>query len=447
VSQKVKNRRIGWRWLAGMTLSIAIPLLVLRSLGLLQGLELNLFDQFVRWRPLEPSDRRIVIVAIDEQDITQIGYPIPDKALAQTIQTIQAQEPRVIGLDIYRDLPVEPGHTDLVQVFQSTPNLFGIEKVLGNRVAPPPILQQKQQVGFADQVEDADGKVRRALLSVRTENTSQYALTVELALNYLATEGLTLKPLDADGRRFELGEAIFERFEPYDGGYIKAPAGQSYQILLNFRGTEASFLTVPLRQVLNRQTSADLFRDRIVLIGYTAESINDRFRTPYSGSWFNSMQPINGVTLQANITSQLISAALEGRPLFRVWAEPLEWLWVLLWSGVGAMVSWSLRSPLKLATGILLTSGGLVSGSYFAFLAGWWIPVVPTLIGLWGGAIAIVIITDRQRDRLRFQHTLTLLLEAQKDYPTAGRIAIEYLKQSETKENQAAIDQQLKNVN
>ncbi|NJN89739.1 MAG: CHASE2 domain-containing protein [Leptolyngbyaceae cyanobacterium SL_5_14] len=442
-SQEVQNRRIDWRWLPCMTLSIAVPLLLLRGLGLLQGLELNLFDQFVRWRPLEPSDRRIVIVAIDEQDITQIGYPMSDKVLTQAIQVIQTQEPRVIGLDIYRDLPVEPGHADLMQVFQSTPNLFGIEKVLGNRVAPPPVLQQKQQVGFADQVEDADGKVRRALLSVRTENTSQYGLTVKLALDYLAIEGLTLKPLDADGRRFELGEAIFERFEPYDGGYVNAPAGQSYQILLNFRGTEANFLTLPLRQVLNGQIPADLFRDRIVLVGYTAESINDRFRTPYSGSWFNPMQPINGVTLQANIVSQLVSAALDGRPLFRVWAEPLEWFWVLLWSGVGAMVSWSSRSPLKLAIGILLTTGGLISGSYFAFLSGWWIPVAPTLIGLWGTAIAILIITDRQRDRLQFQRTLTLLLEAQKDYPTAGRIAIEYLKQSEAKENQVEIERQL----
>ncbi|MBD2066101.1 AAA-like domain-containing protein, partial [Leptolyngbya sp. FACHB-671] len=210
-SQEVHKRRIGWQWIPGLTLSIAVPLLLLRGVGLLQGLELNLFDQFVRWRPLEPSDRRIVIVAIDEQDITQIGYPVTDRVLAQAIQTIQAQEPRVIGLDIYRDLPVEPGHADLVQVFQSTPNLFGIEKVVGSRVAPPPILHQKQQVGFADQVEDADGKVRRALLSFETESASPYSLTVRLALNYLAAEGLTLKPLDAEGRRFELGQAMFER--------------------------------------------------------------------------------------------------------------------------------------------------------------------------------------------------------------------------------------------
>lgn len=443
-SRDVQKRRIRWHWVPGMMLSVTVPLLLLRTLGLLQGLELDLFDQFVRWRPLEPMDRRIVMVEIDEQDITQVGYPMPDRVLAQAIQTIQTQKPRVIGLDIYRDLPVEPGHSDLVQVFQSTPNLFGIEKVVGNRVAPPPILNQKQQVGFTDQVEDADGKVRRALLSVGTENTAQYSLAVKLALPYLAAEGIDLKQLDAAGRRFELGKAIFEKFEPQDGGYVNAQAGQSYQILLNVRGTEANFLTVSLRQVLNRQIPPELFRDRIVLIGYTAESVNDRFRTPYNGGWFNAVQSISGVTLHANIVSQIISAALNGRPLVRVWSDPVELLWILMGSGVGGVMGWWLRSPLKLAISTLFTSGGLIGGSYLAFLAGWWIPVVPTLLGLWGTPIAIIIVTDKQRDRLQFQRTLALLLDARRAYPTAGRIAIEYLKQSETKEHQAAIDRQLR---
>ncbi|MBL1179212.1 CHASE2 domain-containing protein [Pantanalinema sp. GBBB05] len=443
-SQDVKKRRISWRWLPGMTLSIAVPLFLLRGLGLLQGLELNLFDQFVCWRSLEATDQRIVIVTIDEQDITQVGHPMPDRVLAQVIKTIQAQKPRVIGLDIYRDLPVQPGYIDLAKVFEVTPNLFGIEKVVGSRVAPPPILHQKQQVGFADQIEDADGKVRRALLSVGNEATSNYSLAVKLALPYLEAEGFSLKQLDPEGRRFELGKAIFERFESQDGGYINAQVGQSYQILLNFRGTEANFLSVSLQQVLNRQIPAELFRDRIVLIGYTAESIDDRFWTPYNGDWFNSGQLINGVTLHANIVSQIISAALDGRSLIRVWSNPMEWLWVMLWSGIGAIIGWALRSPFQLSIGILFISAGLIGSSYWLFLAGWWIPVVPTLLGLWFTTISIIIVTDKQRDRLRFQRTLVLLLDAQRDYPTTGRIAIEYLKQSETKEHQIEIDRQLR---
>lgn len=442
-SRDMRKRRIGRYWIPAITLAGVVPILLLRLTGILQVLEWELFDRFICWRPLESVDQRIAIVTIDEQDITQVGYPVPDRVLAQTITTIQAQKPRAIGLDIYRDLPVEPGHAELVRVFQSTPNLFGIEKVVGARVAPPPVLNQKNQVGFADQVEDADGKVRRGLLSLQLEQTPHYSLAVQLALHYLAAQGITEKPLDESDQRFRLGAATFEPFQSNDGGYIRANSN-GYQLLLNFRGTESNFLTIPLRQVLSRHIPPEQLRNRIVLIGNTAESINDRFRTPYNSGWFNSAPRMNGVTLHANTVSQIISAALDGRSLIRVWSDPIEWLWIAVWAGVGAIVSWWVRSLLKLGISMLLLSGGLVAGSYLAFLSGWWIPVVPALLGLWSTALAILIATNRQRDRLQFHRTLVLLLEAQQTYPTAGRIAIEYLKQSETRENQVEIDRQLR---
>jgi CHASE2 domain-containing sensor protein len=418
--------------------------LLLRFSGLLQGLEWNLLDQFFCWRSLEPPDARIAIVTIDESDLTKVGqWPISDRILAQTIAKIKAQNPRAIGLDLYRNLPVEPGHTDLVKLFQSTPNLFGIEKVIEPRIVPPPTLNQRHQVGFTDQVVDADSKVRRALLSVSLSDSDvRYSLAVKLALHYLKAEGVNLE--DLGGEQVRLGKAIFNRFEGNDGGYVRANSG-GYQILLNFRGSLANFSTVSLEQVLNNQIPLNSFRSRLVIIGTTAESLNDSFYTPYSGNLFSSPQRMAGVTLHANIASQIISSALEGRPLLRTWGEPLEWLWILIWAGVGTAVSWRLKSPIFIIiSNILLATGGLLGGCYLAFLLGWWVPAVPSLLALLGAAGALWIITNRQRDRLLFQLTLARLLAVQQDYPTVGRIAIEYLKQSETRENQVFMERQLK---
>ncbi len=441
---EVLKQRIGWSWMPRIALGVTASVLLLRFCGLLQGLELDLLDQFFRWHPPEPLEERIAIVTIDEPDIAEVEqWPIPDRVLAQVIAKIKAQEPRAIGLDLYRDLPVEPGHTDLVNLFQSTPNLFGIEKVVGNRVAPPPTLSQRQQVGFADQVLDADGKVRRALLSVKlSENEVYYGLAVKLALYYLEAEGVTLEAIDSDSQRVRLGKAVFERFEGNDGGYVRAQSG-GYQILLNWRGTQENFPTFSLREVLANQISPDSLRDRLVLIGTTAESIKDLFHTPYSGDLFSSPQPMAGVAILANIASQIVSAALDGRPLLRVWDDPLEWLWILAWAGVGAAVSWLLKSPSAIAASILLASGGLLGGCYLAFILGWWLSLVPSLLGLLGSAIALLLVTNKQRDRLLFRRTLTWLLEVRQEHPTAGRIAIEYFKQSESQENQALIERQL----
>jgi adenylate cyclase len=440
--QTVATQRLQWPWLPKIAIAVTLPILLLRLSGLFQSLEWNVLDLCFRWRSLEPTDPRIAIVAMDESDIAAVGqWPIPDHVLAQAIATIKTQNPIAIGLDLYRNLPIEPGHKELEQHFKTTPNLFGIEKVVGNLIKPPLLLQQQEQVGFADQVTDADLKVRRALLSMSlSEQDVSYSLGVKLALHYLNEKGVAMKPMDGD--RIQLGKTILERFERNDGGYVRAESG-GYQILLNFRGNEDRFAVYSLKAVLNGQIPLDSFRDRIVLIGTNAESLNDFFYTPYSSELFGSPERMAGVTLQANIVSQLLSAALEGRSSLRVWPKPIEGLWILAWAGIGAGVGWRLRSVQAVVVGALGTSGALVALVYSGFLGGMWIPAIPTLLALWVTATTVLIIHNRQRDKVLFQCTLATLLAEGQDYPIAKRIALEYLKQSEPQKHQAEIDRYL----
>ncbi|WP_138500818.1 CHASE2 domain-containing protein [Nostoc sp. PA-18-2419] len=447
--QQVLQRRIGWSWIPRIAICITAPILLLRFAGLLQGSEWNMLDSFFRWRLLlESPEKRIAIVTIDEQDIKKAGkWPIPDRILAEAIANIKAQKPRAIGLDIYRDLPVEPGHQDLVNIFQSTPNLYGIEKVVGkkiNTVAPPPTLNP-ERVGFADQVVDADGKVRRALLSVDFSKTEvRYSLALKLAQHYLHNEGINPEVIDNDPQRQRLrwGKAVFERFEGNDGSYVRADSG-GYQILLNFRGNQQNFATFSLTDVLEKRIPFDSLRDRLVLVGTTAESIKDVLYTPYSSGLLNSARPMTGVTVHANIVSQIISAALDNRPLLHVWQDPIEWLWILVWAGLGAVISRQLRSSIAIAASIVFVSAGLVGVGFLAFCWGWWLPMVPSLLGFFGSAVVLELITYKQLEKLQFHQTLALLLELYQDCPLTGAIAIEYLKQSESQDRQALIEQQL----
>ncbi|MBA3922994.1 MAG: CHASE2 domain-containing protein, partial [Nostocaceae cyanobacterium] len=141
-------RRQIWQW-RGVVIaapSVACVLIALRLTGSLQPLELAALDQFFRMRPQSFSEDRIVIVEINESDVQASGqWPLSDAKLAQLIKTLKQYQPQVIGLDIYRDLQVEPGHQELVQVFASTPNLIGIKKVIdqpSGRINPPPTLSQ-----------------------------------------------------------------------------------------------------------------------------------------------------------------------------------------------------------------------------------------------------------------------------------------------------------------
>lgn len=433
--------RLGKGWITLVTGTVASLVIILRLTGLLQGMEWGALDRCFQVRPLEAIEHRLTIITIDESDIQQLGqFPLTDAVLVRALQTLKGYQPRLIGLDIYRDLPVEPGYQELVELFKSTPNLIGIEKVVGIKIAPPPVLAELDQVGFADQVLDGDGKVRRALLSVRpsqNQGNLHLNLSLQLALRYLAVEGIF--PRSLANYQMQLGKTVLVPFQPNQGGYVRADAG-GYQILLNFRGTKQQFPSFSITDLLANQIPTEMIRDRIILIGSASGSMSDLFQTPYSSQLLGYAEQMAGVTLHANITSQILSAALEGRKMLQTWSEPLEYLWILLWSGVGAFLSWQVKSPRLVAIVVAVLGGGLIGSSYLAFLLGWWIPLVPPLLALVTAVAALPIVISKRLEKIKLRYTVQLLLAMSKEQPAAGQIALEYLKQAENRENQALIE-------
>lgn len=367
----------------------------LRLTGFLQAWELSALDFAFRLRPLEPVDERIVIVGIDEPDLQWAGqWPISDLTLAKLLTTIQSYNPRAIGLDLYRDLPVNPGHADLQATYRSIPNLVGIQQ-LKDKTSPgvpaPAGLDPATQIGFNNLVFDPDNKVRRSLLYWTMDGKRHRSLALVLSLIYLEQVGIKPQAAAQNSRYLQLGKGVFPIFAPNDGAYTDADAG-GYQTIANPRGPAQRFEMVSMTAVLQGQVPAEQLRDRIVLIGSTAMSLKDFFYNSYSGKWVGSASPapLSGVELQANFISQILSAAIEGRPLIQVWAEPGEWLWILFWSWIGAFLCWRIRSPRIAALAILVAGSGLASICYLAFLIGWWLPLVPPSMAMAGAAIGII---------------------------------------------------------
>ena len=354
-------------------------------LGLFQNIEWLTLDLWFRLRPSEQKESRITVVTISESDLRQLKqWPISDTILSQLITKISQQKPRAIGLDLYRDFPVEPGTEELAEVLRSTPNLIGVEKAIDEQVSPPPIQEQQQQIALADLSLDSDGKVRRGLLSIRAKSGQvKLGLATRLALMYLAAEDIELKPVRDTPQR-ALGQAVFTPFKSNDGGYIRADDG-GFQILLNFRGVEDSFDSVSILDVLNNKIPPDLMRDRLVLIGSTASSLNDLFPTPYSNG---ESEYLPGVFIHANIASQILSEALDGRRSLKTVNELSEWVWVFTWSFGSSIFTWTLlnrNSLLKRNVTSLVKSTSislilpeilLFGSGYFLFLSGWWLPVI-----------------------------------------------------------------------
>ena len=379
-----------WRWIVVAALP-TMAILAVRSMGWLQPVEWTALDIYFQLRPTEAIDSRITVVGFEEKDIQVLkGDRLSDKLLAQLLALIKKQKPRVIGLDLFRDVPVIEGYPQLAEVFRTTPNLIGIEKLVGDKyypkTAPPPILKQLNQVAAVDTVVDGDGVIRRAILF---PDESSQNLGVATALIYLKKQGISA---DSNANRsLVIKDATFTPLKRNDGGYVRTDS-DGYQILLNFRNPSQSFTRISITDVLSGRYS-NLLRDRIVLVGATAPSFNDRFATPYS--WNLSTTPIEipGVEIQAQIASSIISSALDNRPVIKTLNEPLELLWISCWTvGIVILASrWRRTSDtknfapnffFKLMASSLVVTVAVVGISYLAFLHGWWIPVVPPFLAL-----------------------------------------------------------------
>lgn len=381
---------------------ITLLVLLTRWLGILQTWELTLGDFLFRLRPAEGREERILIVEITEADIQNSGqWPIPDRTLNQLLQTLHGYQPRAIGLDIYRDLPVEPGHAELVETLTQLDTLIGIEEVADSSsrgVAPPPSLPP-ERVGFNNVIDDSDGWVRRALLYLHEDDELHTSFALRLAYLYLAAEGITPQPSDQNPKWLQLKQRVFQQFVTNDGPYVRADAA-GYQILLNFRDPKR-FDRVSMGEILAGQVPAELIRDRIVVIGSRAESIKDFFFMPYSGRIASPPEDVAGVEIHANIISYILSATLDGRRLLWVWSEPLEWLWVVVWSALGAIVVWRVRNPLYYGTTLLTLIVLMLGIGYGTFLSGWWIPIIPPLLALVGSAGTLQAILGYQEEELK----------------------------------------------
>lgn len=373
-------------WRAGIlpgTLVIGL-IVATRLMGGLQRLEWTALDQVLRLRPPESTDERIVVVGINEDDIRRIGtYPIPDQDIAALLKRLQTYQPAVIGLDIFRDLPVEPGHGELVQTLREMKNLVAIEKVLPDRsgltVNPPPSLPA-EQVGFADTLFDADGALRRSLLGTSDpQNRYHLALPVQLAAQYLTTQKVSFGNGRRNPQAMRFGDVELPRLQPNTGGYVNLDAG-GYQVLLNVRSGPKPFRIISLHDLQSGKVAPATLRNRIILIGVTSPSVKDTVTSGAIDS--QSAALIYGIEIQAHAVSQIISAVLDQRPLLQAWSDGWEYIWIIAWGIVGIGLGRLLKAPLKILLGLgvaLFSLGGICYG---AIILGWWLPLAPAALVL-----------------------------------------------------------------
>ncbi len=367
-----------WRWaLPGM---VVIGLVMAARLtGSLQSLELLTLDAFLRYRPAETEDDRIVLVGINKADMQKVGYPIPKQDLIDLLNTLQTYKPAVVGLHILQNQIAKSNGSTLLATLQQRQNLIVAEKVLPAADQVAPLFGfPANQVGLIDLIPDGDNHVRRTILGTFDPlNVKSYklSLTIQLVETYLSAQdkNLTLKNGVNDPEAMRFGSTELPRLRP-SGAYAGADTGNP-QILLNFRQHHQPFRVLSANEVRAGKVDPNWLRDRIVIVGITDPKIRPIIPTA-------AIAPTNSLDIQAHTVSQIISAVLDQRALLHTWTDGWEYLWILGW-GLTATI-WGRRNllPKNKLLGIGIAQGCLVGSSYLLLIGGWWVPVLPASLVL-----------------------------------------------------------------
>lgn len=359
------------------TVCVLVFLLVtgLRITGNLETFELAAYDRFIRGQTkTQETKNRILLIGITERDIRALGqWPISDRTLAEALATLLKEKPRAVGLDIFRDIPVSPGHERLGEVLKGDRRIIGVMKFGDEGVPPPPELTEKEQFGFNDVLVDSGGIVRRGLLYLDDGKSVFSSFALRLALLYLRGEGVQPRPDPEHPDCLRLGEVTIRPLDGDFGGYRDTDV-RGYQFLIDYKDRADAFRYYSLSDLLMGSIASESIHDKIVIIGVVAQSVKDFFYTPESRK-AGGRSPDSGALLHARMAGQLIRFGLgESRPT-RTLKELEETAWIFLWGLLGGAAGfWGKtlwRFSFLMAAGILL----IFFGAFGAFYRGLWVPV------------------------------------------------------------------------
>ncbi len=348
-----------------VSFAIAATFAGTRTFGFLQTSEAQVFDQMMQRRPDEGADPRLVLITIDDEDLKiqpDRKGSLSDSALVQLLEKLAPQQPRAIGLDIYRDFAIMPNLKQRFDQIQRQVNFIAVCKMrdptlpAADTVSPPPEVPISH-IGFSDFLEDVDGILRQQLVwttpDVADPCSTPYAFSTQLAFQYLAMEKIL--PKFPSEQTMQLKDATF-----------------TPQMLLNYRSTARIAAEVPLREILQGKINASIVKDRIVIIGVKASG-TDSWQTPYGVGGASRMP---GMVVQAHMVSQMVNAVLEHRPLLKTLPRLLEIAAIIGIALLSGMIAWRVQSQIYLGIALIAVFIGLYVLGLWLLIQGFWLPIL-----------------------------------------------------------------------
>ncbi len=325
-----------------------------------------LYDaQLSLWKRTVSDD--IIIIAIDDESLKELGqWPWPRSTHARLINQLELESPRVIGLDIIFNEPdannplsdkllaraMGASGKVVLPVFmtQVSANSYPIEAL-----PLPEFTRNAAALGHVHIDISDDGIARKVYLKegIGEPHWQHYSLAM----------------LSVTDQAVKLTHS--HDYPTHANQYSPMIWAREFPFLIPYAGPPGHVPQIGYAQVLSGQYPQNLFRDKIVLIGTTAEGLADVLPTPLSGR----VGAMPGVEIVANIIDAIIND-------LRIYE--LEAPWLLLTTAILAALPLLLYPYLNPASTLLvlfsIVFGTLIMVALLLWQFGLWVPVSTILL-------------------------------------------------------------------
>jgi len=303
-----------------------------------------------------PVDTEIILVAIDDQSLEDLGrFPWPRYIHAELIRILSQVQPAAIGIDLIFSEAADDPEEDLALVeaireagnvvLPVYANLEGFSVREGaiktdNLMVPFPDFPDQFITGHINTFPDPDGIIRKTALYLDYQGQIIPSFAWRVYEQYCQSKGLPTPDLN------------------------QLPLDPIKRLEINYVGIPGDYERVSYSQIISGEVPPEFFQDRIVLVGPYTVGINDYYFTPLAPE-----VPMYGIEIHANILQNLLWGSYLQRASFSVT------LLAIAIFGVAAAFGFTRLSPVKgllllavLAAGYLVVSRLMYSRGYLLSL-------------------------------------------------------------------------------
>ncbi|MCB1936680.1 MAG: EAL domain-containing protein [Nitrosomonas sp.] len=290
----LKNLRSKYNTFTLRILALLTVIVIITYTEVLERIDLVIYDVISTFNH-QPVDTDLVIVAIDEKSIRELGgWPWSRGVHAELINRLQLIDNKAVVFDLlFSELQGNDPYGD--QLFSHAIAahgniIFPVAPVASGKSNTIELIQshtyfsQNATLGHADIELDSDGVARRVYLYAGIDTPTWPALGLALASKSINPEPMV---------------SLQTHPEPVNRGNFWV---RSDEALIPFAGKPGSFPRISYSKVLFDDTALTSLKDKTIIVGMTAAGMGTRFATPVS---LTSRQPMAGVEWHANVYSMI----------------------------------------------------------------------------------------------------------------------------------------------